>query len=60
VRGKGYEVEENYEGEYVLQGWVEKNGMAHFEKSYKDIPKIFIFDGQLTGKSIKGTWTSEG
>jgi hypothetical protein len=30
VRGKGHDDI----GEFVLQGWVEGNGMAHFEKQY--------------------------
>ena len=54
VRGKGHDDI----GEFVLQGWVEQNGMAHFEKQYLG-KHIVMYDGMITGKEINGTWALE-
>ena len=54
VRGKGYDDI----GEFVLQGWVEQNGMAHFEKQYLG-QHLVMYDGMLEGKEINGTWALE-
>jgi len=54
VRGKGHD--DN--GEFALQGWVEPNGLAHFEKQYLGAHKV-MYDGQLNGKEISGTWALE-
>ncbi len=54
VRGKG----QDDTGKFVLQGWVEASGLAHFEKQYLG-KHIVMYDGQLNGKEIRGTWALE-
>lgn len=54
VRGKGHDDI----GEFVLQGWVEAGGLAHFEKQYLG-KHLVMYDGQLNGKEISGTWALE-
>ena len=54
VRGKGHDDI----GEFVLQGWVEGNGLAHFEKQYLG-KHLVMYDGQINGKEIDGTWALE-
>jgi hypothetical protein len=51
LRGKGINPEI---GEYVLQGYVEANGRAHFEKQYYGTP-THLFEGDLKGERIEGT-----
>jgi hypothetical protein len=54
VRGKGHDDI----GEFALQGFVEPNGLAHFEKQYLGAHKV-LYDGQLNGHEISGTWALE-
>jgi hypothetical protein len=42
----------------VLQGWVEQNGMAHFEKQYLG-KHLVMYDGMIQDKEINGTWALE-
>ena len=46
-------------GEFILQGYVEPNGMAHFEKQYLGKHTV-NYDGQLTGERITGHWNVQG
>jgi hypothetical protein len=54
VRGKGHDDI----GEFILQGYVEPNGMAHFEKQYLG-KHVVLYDGMLQGEKITGHWTLE-
>jgi hypothetical protein len=54
VRGRGADEV----GEFVINGNVEPNGMAHFQKQY--IGKhLVMYDGMLNGKEISGVWALE-
>ena len=55
VRGKGHDEI----GEFVLQGWVDDHGMAHFEKQYLG-KHIVMYDGQMAGPEMNGIWMFEG
>jgi hypothetical protein len=59
VRGKGKDNE--LMDEYSLQGFVEPNGLVHFEMQFqKSKDFIKVFSGQLNGHEITGTWTLDG
>ena len=55
LRGKGMDDI----GEFVLQGYVEPNGAAHFEKQYLGKHTV-LYDGLLQGDRISGTWNLQG
>ena len=52
LRGKG----NDDIGEFILQGYVEPNGAAHFEKQYLGQHTV-LYDGHLQGERITGRWT---
>ena len=55
LRGKG----RDDIGEFILQGYVEPNGMAHFEKQYLGKHTV-LYDGHLTADRITGRWNVAG
>lgn len=55
LRGKGHDDI----GEFILQGYVEPNGTAHFEKQYLGKHTV-LYEGQLEGERITGEWSVQG
>lgn len=55
LRGKG----RDDIGEFCLQGYVEPNGKAHFEKQYLGKHTV-LYEGQLNGERITGRWEVQG
>ena len=55
LRGKGTDDI----GEFILQGYVEPNGTAHFEKQYLGQHTV-LYEGVLQGERITGTWELQG
>lgn len=55
LRGKGHDDI----GEFILQGYVEMDGGAIFEKQYRGMHTV-RYDGYLQGERIEGHWNVEG
>ena len=55
LRGKGTDDI----GEFVLQGYVEPNCKAHFEKQYLGKHTV-LYEGDLIGERITGRWNVQG